>query len=227
MIRYIWSVLIEMKEGEAMKQILCYGDSNTWGLIPGEKKRYPWGTRWTSILQEKVIEKEIRIIEEGLCGRTTIFDDDYRENRNGLKTLPMVLESQRELDGVIIMLGTNDCKSAYMSNAYKIGKGLEQCIDKLLEELPSDKIIIASPIHLGEEVWRQEFDPEFDQNSVEVSKQLLEEYQKLAKKKNIYFLAASDYAAPSEIDQEHMDEQGHAALAEAFYRALQEIKIFC
>ena len=32
-----------------MKQILCFGDSNTWGLIPKTNKRYEWGVRWTSI----------------------------------------------------------------------------------------------------------------------------------------------------------------------------------
>lgn len=29
-----------------MKQILCFGDSNTYGLIPGtSNQRYEWGTR--------------------------------------------------------------------------------------------------------------------------------------------------------------------------------------
>lgn len=37
-----------------MKQILCFGDSNTYGLIPKEDGRYPWETRWTSILNEKL-----------------------------------------------------------------------------------------------------------------------------------------------------------------------------
>ena len=47
-----------------MKQVLVYGDSNTWGLIPGTTGRYPWGVRWTSILQEKLKNEEVRIIEE-------------------------------------------------------------------------------------------------------------------------------------------------------------------
>ena len=37
-----------------MKQIICFGDSNTYGYIPGTGKRYPWGIRWTSILNEKL-----------------------------------------------------------------------------------------------------------------------------------------------------------------------------
>ena len=47
-----------------MKTVLAFGDSNTWGLVPGSvsKERYPWGVRWTSILQERC--PEIRVIEE-------------------------------------------------------------------------------------------------------------------------------------------------------------------
>ena len=67
-----------------MKQILCFGDSNTYGLIPGTSdQRYGWGIRWTSILDDKVSAKGYRVIEEGLCGRTTVFDDPFRtENKN-------------------------------------------------------------------------------------------------------------------------------------------------
>ena len=44
-----------------MKQVLFSGDSNTWGLVPGSKthERYPWGVRWTSLLQERYSEKDI------------------------------------------------------------------------------------------------------------------------------------------------------------------------
>lgn len=89
-----------------MKQAACFGDSNTWGLIPGTKKRYSWGERWTSVLQEKLNVDKVRVIEEGLCGRTTVFEDAYRANRNGLKSIPFILESQKPIDAVILMLGT-------------------------------------------------------------------------------------------------------------------------
>ena len=204
-----------------MKQILCFGDSNTWGLIPGTDRQYDWGVRWTSILQKKMNHEDICIIEEGLCGRTTMYEDTYRENRNGLKTLPGILNSCGMIESVVIMLGTNDCKSHYKSNAYKISKGLEQCLTKILEVVPKEKVLVVSPIFLGENVWKEEFDPEFDQNSVLVSKQLSNEYKKLADRKKTHFLDASDYAVPSEIDQEHMDEVGHAHLAQAIYDKLQ------
>ena len=77
------------------------------------------------------------------------------------------------------------------------------------------KILLVSPILLGQEVWKTEFDPEFDTDSIETSKQLKAVYERIAKKQKIEFLAASDYAKPSKEDQEHMSVEGHRRLAEA------------
>lgn len=208
-----------------MKQLLCYGDSNTWGLIPGTLDRYPWGTRWTSILQEKLEPQDVRVIEEGLCGRTSVFEDASRENRNGLKTLPLVLESHSPIDGAVIMLGTNDCKAYFHQSASQITKGVEQCIDQLLKVIPAERLLLVSPIHLGENVWKPGFDPEFDRVSVETSRQLAAGYRAMAARKNIHMIAASDYAEPSEADQEHMTGAGHAALADAISNALADMAI--
>lgn len=72
-----------------MKQILCFGDSNTYGLIPGtSNQRYGWGTRWTSILDDRVREKGYRVIEEGLCGRTTVFDDPFQHRKKRNRNAP-------------------------------------------------------------------------------------------------------------------------------------------
>lgn len=196
-----------------MKQILCYGDSNTWGLIPGTHDRYPWGVRWTSLLQE-MLGSNFRVIEEGLCGRTTIYEDKARKHRNGLDTLPLMLESHTPVDYAILMLGTNDCKSCYHLNAHQIAQGIDQCLEALLGCIPADHILLISPIHLGDSVWLPEYDPEFNEQSVIVSTQLKEEYALVAKQKGVRFLAASDYILPSMIDQEHMDAESHKLLAE-------------
>ncbi len=96
-----------------MKQILAFGDSNTWGLVPGSKphERFAWGQRWTSILQEKFDPEEVRIAEEGLCGRTTVFEDELRPGRKGVSSIPILLESHYPIDVLVLMLGTNDCKT--------------------------------------------------------------------------------------------------------------------
>ena len=54
------------------------------------------------------------------------------------KMFHYIKENQSPIDYVVLMLGTNDCKSYYSPNEYKIGKCLEQCIDKILETVPSE-----------------------------------------------------------------------------------------
>lgn len=207
-----------------MKQILCFGDSNTYGLIPGTTDRYDWGTRWTSILSEAMKEKGYHVIEEGLCGRTTVFDDPLRDGRRGTELLPVLLESHKPIDTVILMLGTNDCKTIFDASPQVIGKGIERLLEQIRRSDPGIKVLLISPIELGERVWQEGFDPEFSQSSITVSRSLPAVYHKIAEKNDIYFMAASQYAEPSKVDQEHLDEKGHAALANAIIRKINEVK---
>ena len=118
------------------------------------------------------------------------------------------------------MLGTNDCKSLYNASAEVIGLGIEQLL-KQIRKIDSDtRILLISPIQLGEGVWEPEFDPEFNQKSVEVSKKLKSVYQRIALKYNCDFLAASDIATPSSADREHLNEEGHQKLAEAVLKVI-------
>lgn len=204
-----------------MKRILCFGDSNTYGYIPDGTGRYGEDVRWTGRLQKKLSSEAI-VIEEGLCGRTTVFQDELRVGRRGIETLPILLESHAPLDLVIVMLGTNDCKTAYGASAEVVGKGIEQIIGQIKSIQPQAEVLLISPILLGEKVWKPEYDTEFSMESVQVSKQLKAVYQKIAEKNNCMFLAASDIAAPSEIDQEHLDAGGHEALANEIYKVIKK-----
>ena len=94
-------------------QILCFGDSNTWGYVPLTVDRYPESVRWTGVMAQ-ALGAGFRIIEEGQNGRTTVWDDPLEgDNKNGLRYLPACLESHHPLDLVIIMLGTNDLKARW------------------------------------------------------------------------------------------------------------------
>ncbi len=203
-----------------MKQILCFGDSNTYGLIPVTGGRYPWGVRWTSLLNEKLGLEHYRVIEEGLCGRTTIFEDPLRDGRCGVRVFPNILETHNPVDAVIVMLGTNDCKAVYGASAEVIGKGAAKLIGQIRTYSKARKILLISPIHLGETVWKNEFDPEFSIASVGVSKKLADVYKKVCAKEKAEFLDASAYAEPSSADQEHLNEEGHRLLADAVYEKI-------
>lgn len=208
-----------------MESILAFGDSNTWGLVPGSRngERFPWEVRWTGILQEKCTYN--RIIEEGLCGRTTVFEDELRQGRRGVSTLPITLETHNPIRGAVLMLGTNDCKSIYKASAYTIGKGIELCLQELEKFLSPDRILLVSPIHLGYDVWRPDKDPEFAPESVEVCYELKSVYKDIAEKRGNAFLAASDYVTADEADNEHMNAKGHRAFASAVYDKLLQMNL--
>ena len=148
-----------------MQHILCFGDSNTYGYKPDGTGRFLEGVRWTSLLQQK-LGADFTVYEEGLCGRTTIFQDALREGRRGLDLIGTAVETHSPLDLVIIMLGTNDCKTCYGASAEVIAKGLEKVIDKAREKAatPFDLLVI-SPIHLGKGVGEEGFDTEFNEGA--------------------------------------------------------------
>lgn len=197
--------------------ILCFGDSNTYGYKPDGTGRFDENTRWTQILQKK-LGSGYRIIEEGLCGRTTVFQDELREGRRGLDLIGITVEMHNPLDLMILMLGTNDCKTRYGASATVIARGLDQVIRKARKSSsrPFD-ILVVSPIHLGKGIGEPDFDPKFNESSEVVSRNLAAEYRKVALQNHAAFLNAADFASPSTTDREHLNEAGHAALAEAIY----------
>lgn len=111
-----------------MKTILCFGDSNTWGAIPGENLRYSHQERWPALLRG-FLPADWHVIEEGQPGRTTVFDDPFEGNKNGLKYLRPCLESHHP-DLVIIMLGTNDLKHRFGLSASDISRGAARLVEE-------------------------------------------------------------------------------------------------
>lgn len=208
-----------------MKRILCFGDSNTRGLTPGSSpaERFPPQVRWTGRLQAQ--HAELQIIEAGLCGRTTVFEDPQRPGRAGIHALPALLAAHAPLDGLILMLGTNDCKPIYHADPQRITAGLLQCLQAALLALPPERILLIAPPPLGPEVWRPEKDPAFDRSSVAVSRALEGCYAAAAASCGVAFLAAASVAAVSSRDDEHLDAQGHAQLAAAVETKLRKMHL--
>ena len=75
-----------------MYEVLCFGDSNTWGYDPVSKQRFPNGVRWTGVLQAE-LGPGFRVIEEGLNGRTTVWEDPVEGDKMGKRHLMPCLES--------------------------------------------------------------------------------------------------------------------------------------
>lgn len=208
-----------------MINILCFGDSNTFGSMPGGG-RWPLDQRWTGILQG-LLGPDYRIIEEGCGGRTTVFDDPLELDKNGRAQLPVSLRSHRPLDLVILMLGTNDMKQRFHLLPVDVAYGAAE-LGKLAERydygvgFPTPKILLVSPIHLKEGVSESVFTG-FAESAVAVSKALAPYYEAQARSHGWFFFDAAKVAVPSDGDKLHMDQASHRALAEGLADAIRPI----
>ena len=203
-------------------RILCYGDSNTFGYIPGRGGRYNRHTRWPGRLQE-LLGSEYQVIEEGLCGRTTAFEDMTEPGRNGLDRVREAVERSLPLDVLVIMLGSNDCKAQFGASAAEIAGGLEQVAAQARGgEASGFRVLLVAPAAMTDRVMHSGFGSEFDQRSIKVSKELAEAYEALAGKCGCDFLDGTKVTQVSEIDGLHLDAEGHGRLAEAVVKYLQK-----
>ncbi|MDP2635196.1 MULTISPECIES: GDSL-type esterase/lipase family protein [unclassified Pseudoalteromonas] len=126
--------------------ILCFGDSNTFGTSPVDGKRLPAHERWPGILAE-LLGTEHLVIEAGQPNRTLVNHPPFSGDKSGVKYLKPYLEVHT-VDVVIIQLGTNDLKARIALSAIDISKVLEELILAIkafyhCKTIP--KIIIISP----------------------------------------------------------------------------------
>ena len=91
-----------------MRTILCFGDSNTWGYIPGsDGERFPREVRWPVRLAARARR---RVGGDRRRAERPHRDDRQprRRGRNGLPYLVPCLHSHAPVDLLVIFLGTND-----------------------------------------------------------------------------------------------------------------------
>ena len=189
-----------------MKRILIYGDSNTWGYN-SEGGRHD--NRWPRLLTG------YEIVEEGINGRTTIFDY-YKPYRNGLSGLGYALISAKPIDLLIIQLGINDLK---FTDAKGSGQGLREILDSLIDidiKYPGANSTIFNDIKRILIVSAVESDNE-------ESKKLASIYEKIAIEYNCFFLNPNKFVKSNDIDHIHLDEINHRKLAIAMQIAIDNI----
>lgn len=203
-------------------KILCFGDSNTWGYIPGtQAERYDQSTRWPGVLQHK-LGPDYQVVEEALNGRTTVWDDPMKPDRNGLQHLPILLESHTPIDLVILALGVNDLKHHFKLTAIDVALGLQTLASRIQQSsagplTPAGTRRSPSMLMLSPPPPVEPLSPlghKFDgapQRSTGIDAAIAEVAQELG----CQYLDAGKVASSSKVDGIHLDEQGHAQLGAA------------
>lgn len=207
------------------KRVVCYGDSNTWGYDPHTESRYPDDVRWTGILAQK-LGGGYTVIEEGLNGRTTVWDDPIEEHRNGKTYLIPCLLTHAPLDLVIIMLGTNDLKKRFDLPAEDIARGAALLAEKALQtpagidKNPPKVLVVAPPPTVSIPPTR--FLHMFE-GAEEKSLQFSKFYPEMIAELDCEYMNAGDFIVSSKVDAIHFDPDEHRKLGEAMANKVREI----
>lgn len=204
-----------------MKTILCYGDSNTWGYDAERIARFDYSIRWPTRLG-MLLGTDFRVIDEGLCGRTTVFDDPLTYGLNGLSTLQPIIKSHIPIDLTVIMLGTNDCKGYYGATARNIGEGMRRLVTQA-RFLDAGKILIVTPINIDPRIYETETVDIMGQGCSQKSIRLNEYYKKIAADLNVYHMDSNESVTPNQADFMHFDEKSQETFALALAEKIKTI----
>lgn len=196
-----------------MKTILCYGDSNTHGYNPASQDRFPPDVRWTGVLVCE-LGTGYRVIEEGLNGRTTVWEDPIEEGRCGKTYLGPCLLSHQPIDLVVLMLGTNDLKRRFAAPVGDIARGISMLINMIQwsetgPEGRPPRVLLMSPPPLTR---LSEYSDTFGREGVEKSKLLAGAFRLAAEEYGCDFLDAGQVIEASDIDGLHFEADAHHRL---------------
>jgi lysophospholipase L1-like esterase len=207
--------------GQSMKTILCFGDSNTYGYDPLTRQRLDRDTRWPGALRN-TLGQGYDVIEEGLGGRTTVWDDPLEGSKNGRTYLIPCLASHAPLDLVIIMLGTNDLKKRFSLSAYDIAEGVRLLVSVALtsgagpHSRAPQVLLVAPPPTTTLSDFAEMFE-----GAEEKSRKFAAYYARVARESGCYFLDAGSVIVSSPLDGIHFEAAQHVELGKAVAAKVQ------
>lgn len=206
-----------------MTAICCYGDSNTWGFEASTEQRLQRWRRWPGVMQRELGD-DVHVIEEGLNGRTTVFEDPYTPGRNGLAHLSVVLRTHAPIDLVIVWLGTNDLLVPGGLTANDAARGaitlaeIVRTSDTGPDEEPPEVLVLVSPpfAPLGvEELSSPHGELE--------SRGFADAYRRLAEEAQVPLLDLAPFAESSPLDGIHFEASDHESIGQAVAAAARDL----
>jgi len=213
-----------------MEQILVYSDSLSWGIIPNTRERLSFEKRWPGIFEESLNSKnkKVRVIENCLNGRRTVWSDPFKNGRNASNDLAQAIEINSPLKLVLLMLGTNDFQCTHDNNAWLSAQGTIKLINiikgaPIEPSMPVPEIMVIAPpkIMLPKGYIANKF-----KNAEARCINLANELEIAAKENCTYFFDANEVIEASSVDGIHLDEEEHKVLGDAVATAVLSSEIF-
>jgi len=211
-----------------MHHILVYADSLSWGIIPNTRSRLPFDERWPGVLENKLNDSgmKVRIAEDCLNGRRTVWEDPFKPGRNGLEGLAQRMEIHSPLALVILMLGTNDFQFCHPhNNAWSAAQGITVLVNEIRKApiepgMPIPKILIVSPPKIR--TPQGSIAPKFH-GSEQRAVGLADAYSQTASSLACHFFDAETATRSSALDGVHLDADQHLKLGVALVNVVRPI----
>jgi len=211
-----------------MIQILVYSDSLTWGIIPETRKRLPFDERWPGVMENSLnaVTRRVRVIEDCLNGRRTVWDDPFKPGRNGKEGLAQRIEMHSPLALVMLMLGTNDFQFSHpYNNAWSSAQGIGALVAEIRSApiepgMPVPPVLIVCPPRIR--APRGGIAPKFSGAELRCNG-FAAEYERVAADLGCHFFDAETATPVSAIDGVHLDADGHSKLGRALAEAARSI----
>lgn len=169
----------------------------------------------------------VRIIENCLNGRRTVWSDPFKEGRNGSHGLAQVIEMHSPLKLVVLMLGLNDFQCTHDNNAWLSAQGTATLIQIIRQapiesRMPVPEIMIVAPPPIIEPkgVIANKFS-----GSEKRCVGLAAELKKVAKTHSVHYFNAGAVTETSVVDGIHLDEKQHQLLGEAIAHEVSKMNI--
>jgi lysophospholipase L1-like esterase len=205
-------------------QILVYSDSLSWGIIPTTRRRLAFEARWPGVMEIELRAQghRVRIVEDCLNGRRTVWDDPFKPGRNGLAGLAQRIEINSPLSLVMLMLGTNDLQSMHPHTAWHAAQGMAALVTAVRQApiepgMPVPPILLIAPPPIT--TPRGPIADKFSGSAAKAAG-LAEAYRGIAAELGCHFFDAGAVTCSSVIDGIHLDADQHLSLGKALARCV-------
>jgi lysophospholipase L1-like esterase len=162
-----------------------------------------------------VDSRRIRVIENCLNGRRTVWDDPCKPGRNGLEGLAQCIEMNSPLTLVILMLGTNDFQYCHpYKNAWAASQGIAALVAEIRRApieptMPSPPVLIVAPPET--QVPKGPIAAKFKGAETRCAG-LAAAYSSVAGQLQCSFFDAGSVTTTSVVDGVHLDREQHGTL---------------
>jgi lysophospholipase L1-like esterase len=155
-----------------------------------------------------------------MCNRTGFVNNPNGDLFSTQQHFPIIIKQNKNIDILILWIGTNDLQFQYDITIEQIETGLKQLISLSREK--TNNIIIIPPVKLDNRVLNGYFNIFFNETSIKKSIDLDIIYKEIAHENNCFYFDINAITTPCDIDGLHYDTNSQKIIADELTKFITE-----